>query len=240
MTLTTRFITSTLLTVVAVIALSLSANQASASLLNGGFETDDASGFDVYGADSWAAFESVFTTATVFRTGDQSLQTYGPYNGIIGAGSVATQELPAEPGQTWVGEIWAQNSSLDPLDDFSDTFGVYKIDFLNANGNLVEGLGFPEGTPLAGFNVFESEVQINGSTPLDEWTLLGVGTAPAPEGTVWARAVIVKVSLFDLFPPGSIFWDDASLVIGTAIPEPSTYGLVALYGMAMAVRRRRG
>ena len=60
-----------------------------------------------------------------------------------------------------------------------------------------------------GIDVFESN-QINAATPFDTWTLLGVGTAPAPAGTAWARAVIVKVAV-DGFNGGSIFWDDASL-----------------------------
>jgi hypothetical protein len=48
--------------------------------------------------------------------------------------------------------------------------------------------------------------------------LLGVGTAPAPAGTAFAQAVLVKVDM-DGAQGGSIFWDDARLqrlVIGVA------------------------
>ena len=55
------------------------------------------------------------------------------------------------------------------------------------------------------------------------WTLLGVGTAPAPANTAWAQAVLVKVDL-DGTQGGSIFWDDASLVI----PEPASLALLGL------------
>jgi hypothetical protein len=191
---------------------------ASAQLSNPGFETPDASGGDVGGAANWSTFNFVFTTAAVAHSGTQSLKTYGPFSQFGGSGAV--QALPASPGQTWVGEIYALNSTIDPIDNAD--FGVYKIEFLDASFNLVAG-------GVAGVDVFESN-QINGSTPFDQWTLLGVGTAPAPAGTAYAQAVLVKVDM-DGTQGGSIFWDDARLYIDDTVSVESTTmsGIKQLY-----------
>lgn len=189
------------------------AGSASAQLLNPGFELDDASGGDVAGATNWGVFNGVFTTAAFAHSGTQCLKTFGPF--VVGGGAGATQMLPAVAGETWVGEIYALNSSTDPIDD--QDFGVYKIEFLDAALNLVAG-------GVAGVDVFESNA-INGATAVDTWTLLGVGTAPAPAGTAWANAVLVKVDI-DGAQGGSIFWDDASLSIESVAAESTTWGQV--------------
>lgn len=190
------------------------AGAASAQLLNGGFESPSAASGDVYGSDNWSVFGPTFTTIAIARSGSQSLKTFGPFSQFGGAGGV--QVVPASPGQTWVGEIWAMNWSADPIDNVD--FGVYKIEFLDAAFNFVAGAQL-------GIDVFESN-PINGSTPRDAWTLLGVGTAPAPAGTAWARAVIVKVDM-DGTQGGSIFWDDATLAPqGTVSVESRTISAI--------------
>jgi hypothetical protein len=189
------------------------AGPASAQLLNPGFESPDASGGDVPGTQDWITFNNVFTTAGAFRSGTQSLKTFGPF--VPGGGSGAVQALPAQPGDTWVGEIYALNASFDPIDNVD--FGVYKIEFLDVNFELAAG-------GIFGVDFFESN-QINGTTPLDVWTLLGVGTAPAPANTAWAQAVIVKVDI-DGAQGGSIFWDDASLGIEVTPVEDTTFGRI--------------
>ncbi len=186
---------------------------AAAQLLNPGFESPDASGGDVAGTADWNSFNFVFTTAAISRSGSQSLKTFGPFG--PGGGSGCVQRVPAAPGQTWVGEIYAMNASFDPLDAVD--FGVYKIEFLDAGGNLAAG-------GLFGVDVFES-VQFNASFGTDTWTLLGVGTAAAPPNTAWAQAVIVKVDL-DGANGGSIFWDDASLRQPTVAVESSSFGRI--------------
>lgn len=193
---------------------------ASAQLLNPGFEMPDASAGDVPGSANWSSFNFVFTTSTVARTGNQSLKTFGPFAQFGGSGAV--QAVPAAPGQTWVAECWALNASFDPIDNVD--FGVLKIEFLNAGFGLVAG-------GIAGVDVFESN-QINGSTPMDVWTLLGVGTAPAPAGTAYANIVLVKVDL-DGAQGGSIFWDDV-----TATPTPGSLALLGLGGLGLMRRRR--
>ncbi len=190
------------------------AGTASAELLNPGFESPDASGGDVPGTSDWVTFNQVFTTAAVFHNGSQSLKTFGPFS--PGGGSGAVQALPALPGETWVGEIFALNASFDPIDDVD--FGVYKIEFLDVNFQLAAG-------GQLGIDVFESN-PINGTTPQDVWTLLGVGTAPAPPATAYAQAVIVKVDI-DGGQGGSIFWDDARLFIDEPVPvEQSSWGRI--------------
>lgn len=184
------------LTVVAVLAVT--PGGAMAMLQNPSFESPDASGGDVSGTAYWGTFNQVYTTATNAHTGSQCLKTFGPF--VPGGGTGATQLEYASPGQTWIGEIYALNWSADPIDNID--FGVYKIEFLNSNFQLAAG-------GLFGVDIFESN-QINAATPQNVWTLLGVGTAPAPAGTVYVRAVIVKVDV-DGAQGGSIFWDDASL-----------------------------
>ena len=179
---------------------------------NPSFETPDASGGDVPNAPGapWTAFSDPnvrYTTQLLARTGSQSLKMFGPFD-FIGGGVGATQKLPAAPGDTFVGEIYAQNFSGDAIE--GNNFGVLKLEFLNASNNLVSGVA----GGLLGVDVFESN-KIDATTPLDEWTLLGVGTAPAPAGTAFVNLVVVQVQLGTNFMPpfvgGSIFWDDASL-----------------------------
>jgi len=197
-----------------VAALSTIGMSANAALLNGSFENPDASGGDVPGTADWNSFNFVFTTAALAHTGAQSLKTFGPFG--PGGGSGAVQVVPAVPGQTWVGEIYALNASLDPIDNVD--FGVFKIEFLNASFQLVAG-------GVLGVDVFESN-PINASAPIDEWTLLGVGTAPAPAGTAYAQAVIVKVDV-DGTQGGSIFWDDADLFLDDpTATETGTWGRI--------------
>ena len=205
-----------------VIALSLSVNQASAQLLNSSFEAQDATVMDVPLTTNWNTFgNGVFVvnpanggnSPTAFA-GVNSVKTFA--FGFAGAGAGATQTVAASAGQTWVGEIYAQNFSGDPLD--SVDFGVYKIEFLDAGLNFVAG-------GIAGIDVFESNM-ITGATPQDTWTLLGVGTAPAPVGTAFARAVFVGVNLDDAGTAGVVFWDKASL---SAIPEPGSLALLRTY-----------
>lgn len=196
---------------------------------NPSFETPNASGGDVPNAPGapWVGFgdpNNRFTTDDVFRTGSQSLKTFGPF--FPGGGNGGTQKVAAVPGQQFVGEIYAQNFSADRIQ--GNNFGVYKIEFLDASMNLAAG-------GLAGVDIFESN-PINAATPVDMWTLLGVGTAPAPAGTAFAQAVIVGVQAGPQVVGGAIFWDDASLVL---VPEPTSMGLGSLALISLGYLRRR-
>ncbi|MEL7473817.1 MAG: PEP-CTERM sorting domain-containing protein [Planctomycetota bacterium] len=203
---------------------------------NGSFETPDASGGDVPGAPApWLGFNdpnTQFTTQAEAFDGVQSLKTFGPFD-FIGGGTGMVQQVPAIAGETYTGEIQALQQSGDALQ--GGNFGVFKLEFLDASGQFVAGLGQPAGTPLAGFNVFESNA-FDASSPLDAWTQLGVGGV-APAGTATVQAVIVQVQLGDGaggFTGGAIFWDAATVTV----PAPASAALLGLGGLAAARRRR--
>lgn len=217
----------------------IAALPASGNLLgNSSFETPDASGGDVNNAPGapWSGFSDPnirFTSTAVARTGAQSLKMFGPFD-FIGGGVGATQLVGATGGQAYEGGIYAYNFSADPIQ--GNNFGVFKIEFLDASMEFVSNGVDPDDTPLAGFNVFESD-PINASSTQDVWTWLGV-EATAPAGTAYINAVIVAVQLGDgndNVVGGSSFWDDASV---EAVPEPASLALIGLGAMAL-VRRRR-
>ncbi|MEO0482407.1 MAG: hypothetical protein AAF138_02185 [Planctomycetota bacterium] len=216
----------------AIAALTLVAGAAAAQnlLSNAGFETPDASAGDIPGAPpSWGGFNdpgTQNTTQQISLSGAQSFKTFGPFD-FIGGGTGIFQAVPATPGETYTGRVFAQNFSGDAIQ--GDSFGVFKLEFLDAGGGLVGG------TPLLGVNVFES-APINASSPQDQWLELGTGGI-APAGTALVQAVLVQVQLGDgagNFVGGAIFWDDAFV----AVPAPATAAFLGLGGLA-AVRRRR-
>jgi hypothetical protein len=228
------------LTIVMGLALGL-AGPAHANLIdNPGFETPDASGGDVTGGPGapWNGFnvESIrATTAAQSRSGDQSFKVFGPFSSI-GGGVGATQVVPITGGIDYTLESYGLNSSSDPMQ--GDNFALAKVEYLNANQQFVAGPnGEPAGTPLVGYNVFESN-QLNADSPQDEWQLLGTG-GPAPADAEFANIVLVHVQLGDgtedpAVVGGSAFFDDVSL---TQVPEPTSLALLAL-GAPLALRRR--
>ena len=209
-------------------------------LANDSFESPDASGGDVNDAPGapWLGFNDPnvrFTTQALARSGSQSVKTFGPFD-FIGGGAGATQKIPALENFPYQAGIFAQHITDDALQ--GGNFGVYKIEFLDADMNLVAGLEQPAGTPLLGYNVFESD-PINSSSPLDTWIELDA-SGFSPPGTEYVQAAIVQVQLGDgegNFTGGAIFWDDASV---NRVPEPTTmllgvFGIIGCCGMA---RRR--
>ena len=210
------------LAVVATLAIGVGPASAN-EVVNGGFETPDASAGDVPGAGApWINFgaPTVFTTAAVAHSGTQSLKMFGPFDSV-GGGVGAVQKAPALPGQTWVSEAWARSNSNDAITD--GNFLALKIEFLDAAMALLPG--------GAGVSVFET--QFTSADPLDGWVKLGVGTAPAPAGTAFAQVVLVHVQGPPAITGGSVFVDDVTLV-----PEPASLSLLAVGGLALLRRRR--
>jgi hypothetical protein len=179
-------------------------------LTNPGFETPEIFGDDPDAGTPWDDFgapETRFTTTSQFLSGSQSLKTFGPFDNI-GGGTGATQKVPAVANVPYQAEIFAQHITGDALE--GGNFGVFKIEFLDASMQLVAGLGEPAGTPLLGYNFFES-APIDATTPLDTWTMLDA-SGFSPLGTEYVQAVLVQVQLGDgdgNFTGGAIYWDDA-------------------------------
>jgi hypothetical protein len=189
-------------TVLASLLLPMSTQAAVNQLANPGFEAPDATSGDVNTLTGWNAFGwdqlHWITQRTTPNSGAQCLKLYGPWDQYGGVG--AAQIFPAQPGQTWIASIWALNSSGDRMQN--NNFCTMKIEFQDINH------GPPGGTWLAGVNVFEERLA-DVTTPLDVWTLHGLGTAPAPPGTAYANFVIVEVQMGNPISGGSVFLDDA-------------------------------
>jgi PEP-CTERM motif len=183
-------------------------------LANPGFEADDASGGDVYGALGWGAFNTPYTTTTVTpHSGTQCLKIFGPFfNG--GGSGVVQGTFPAAENQVWTATAWAMNSTLDPIDP--SNFAVVKIEFLDSTNSVITGIESPH---------------IDSTLPLDTWTQFTAQGA-APADTVAAQIVLVHVQL-DPITGGSVFFDDATL-----IPEPASLALLGLGGLTLLFRRR--
>jgi hypothetical protein len=185
-------------------------------LVNPGFEEDDASQADLPFVTGWSLFNEpqlswVTQQPPGGHEGLQSLKLYGPWNLWGGVG--ASQMLPASEGETWQAEVWAINSSEDPMGLGNVCF--LKIEFRDANGDPADPTNVPPDPPqwLAGINVFEILV-LDENTELDVWNLYGLGTAPAPAETASATIVLVEVQGDDGSDPwtpsgGSAFLDDA-------------------------------
>lgn len=208
-------------------------------LTNGGFETPDASGGDVFNAPGapWQGFNDPstrFTTASLALSGNQSVKTFGPFD-FIGGGTGATQKIPAMENAPYDAHVFAQHITGDAL--AGGNFGVFKIEFLDANMQFVAGLGEPAGTPLVGYNVFES-APINANSPLDTWLKLDA-SGFSPPGTEFVQAVLVQVQLGDAtggFTGGAVYWDDAFVM---KVPEPTGVALAGLAVVAGVVGYRR-
>ncbi len=191
-------------TVLAGVLLPGSAGAAVNLLANPGFETPDATAGDVNTLTGWNAFGwdqlhwITRQTPPPSHSGSQCLKLFGPWDQYGGVG--ATQIFPAKPGQTWIANIWSFNSSSDPMQN--NNFCAMKVEFQDINH------GPAGGAWLAGVNVFEDRLA-DATTPLDSWTLHGLGTAPAPAGTAYANFVIVEVQMGNPISGGSVFLDDA-------------------------------
>jgi hypothetical protein len=183
-------------------------------LTNGEFETGDATGGDLGGADGWDTFESVFTNATDGPNfgpvshdvgGTQSLKMYGPFTGT-GAAAGASQNIAATAGTTYNLEAWVMNWTGDPFGNL----GILQLNFLDAGGNAIAGSGVqvtvdPFGTSDVDLSVIQDGADVS------DWTKLSL-SAVAPTGTVEVQAFMLHIQTGDpCCTGGSLFWDDVSL-----------------------------
>jgi hypothetical protein len=220
----------------AMIALFAGGAQAAAiPLVNPGFDVQDASAADIFGASGWTAFGGgTFTCDGVIgvNAGSSCPAPNSPNNSFkVFSNSGAFQSFAATAGDQFTMTGFGLNSSLD---------AILNISTLRLQIGFFDAAGLPAGTAAqgntsVGFNLFESNL-IDANTPLDVWTQMGVGTAPAPDNTAEVRFIVLGL----MASGGAGFFDDIS-ADQVVVPVPAAVwlfgsGLIGLVGVA---RRRK-
>jgi hypothetical protein len=149
-------------------------------------------GWETFGG--YAGFSNIFVEPIEPRSGDNHLKMFGSFNDPFNVNGFL-QGVPAEPGETWVGSIWINGPSNDPIFG-GDNFAEVHIEFYDANGCFV-----------AGENFAASE-QFTGSSPSDQYIEYSA-IAVAPPTTAEVRFVGFFFNVN--FNGGALFYDDASL-----------------------------
>jgi hypothetical protein len=232
------------LTALALTAAIAYAPSGSAALVNGSFESPDASGGDVYCSGSWGCFNQTFTSSNNFTPGGSffsptalsGTQVLKQFGGDAGA----FQDVAANPGDTVDAQVFAMNWNGD---NFNNIF-LLQIFALDSGGNNISG-GF---TPFAQVSA-GSDAIVGGSFDYVlagtdggndfDWTQMDV-SAVMPEGTASTRIQLIHILENSTSNAGAIFLDNASLTV-TAVPVPAAVwlfgsGLIGLVGVA---RRRK-
>jgi hypothetical protein len=216
----------------------------SAALLNGSFESPDASVDFQSCSDNWSCFNNTFTGSNLFtpgggfftptaHSGTQVLKQYG-----VDAG--AFQDAAANPGDTVDASVYAMNWNGD---NFNNIF-LLQIFALDAGGNNISGGFTPFAQVSAGSDVITGATfdyvlaGTNGGNDYD-WTQMMV-SAVMPEGTASTRIQLIHILEASTSNAGSIFLDDASLTV-SAVPVPAAVWLFGsgLLGLVGVARRRK-
>jgi hypothetical protein len=201
-------------------ALGVCSSAQAVALVNPGFDADNASGGDVFGASGWNTFNFAFTTEfTPPVSNPNTLKVFGPFFQFGGSG-VVQGGFAASPGQLWEASAYAKIDSRDAMDP--QNFAVVKLEFLDSSNTVI---GFAESLQIKSARL-----------PADQWrNYKAQGIAPA--GTTSAQIVLVHVQLDNPPAGGAIFFDDAAF--GT-IPEPASalLAIVGLFGCFGFARRR--
>ena len=223
-----------MLAMVSAMTLSSVTQAAAVPLVNPGFDADDASAGDVFGATGWTVFGSAFTSSSIFDDCCRPLaDTPDNVAKAFGAGAGMTQTVAAQAGDIFNMSGLGQDFIGDPLGQTGKL--LLQIVFRDANGVFA---GTAAGGNFApGFNVFDSN-SVDAGNPTDNiWTQLGVGTAAAPDNTA-----SVDFNILVLSPAGGAgFFDSIEANQVSAVPVPAAVWLFGsgLLGLVGVARRRK-
>jgi len=209
----------------------LAASQASANLITDpGFELQtSAPNPNPTGTAGWSTFGGAnFLNTPLAHTGSWVMDT--PDDGGNYAVPGAYQTFAATPGQTFTfsSDVYTPNALVTNSNDFA----ILQLSFFsggapssyltNQVGNAV---GTNVGTPIGGGAV---------ALPQAVWTPVSV-SATAPAGTNSVGAYLLDI---DADTNADFYFDDTSLT-ASAVPEPTTLGMLGVVGVAALHRRRR-
>ncbi|MEM6271887.1 MAG: HYR domain-containing protein, partial [Bacteroidota bacterium] len=116
------------------------------------------------------------------------------YLKMFGANSGAFQDLPVNAGDNITASVYIQNASFDPM--LPGCEGFVKLEYFDANNQLIS---------------FTESNRLDATLPQNVWTQVSV-TDVAPAGAVTVR----YVAIMTCNAGGAVFFDDASLTIGSA------------------------
>jgi len=177
-------------------AVIFAASTGRAQLINGGFETGDATGWTLYnGAAVTATNGSIPPSSLVAHSGMYSLYTDGPYGANFDA-SFGTQDVltNVSAGQTWVFAGYLLNWSGTAMGGGSNGFAVAIIKFVSSGTEISTNFSVHYGADV--------------SLPEDQWQHFMVSAvAPASADTV--RVYVQHVG--EVGSVGSTWWDDLYL-----------------------------
>ena len=203
-------------------AMASSASATVYTVVNPGFEADNASGGDVAGATGWATVAGdAYTSSAAAHSGTQSGKAFGS-PGLFQQTINATDPV----GTSYTSTIYAEDLGSDKLTGTEG--GFINMDFLDSSGNVLATVtGGEEGSSLTT------------ADPTDVFKLLTV-TAPSVAGTASIRIDILAGPYNGSGAGGgAVYFDDATLNSATATPEPASLALVGLVGGSLMTRRRK-
>ncbi len=196
-------------------------------LVNGSFEDPtQATG----GIGGWRLFNNAFYTGAEVapQDGSLSLKAYGPFHGFIDA-SGAYQNVPAAPGQRFLGSAWAHAPSGDPIKGRNNLI-LLSLQFCDADNMIVGKVGSSPGTNQVDTVLYDG---LDPSIVQDQWRQSFV-TSTAPAGTAYVRLNFFFIQFSG--QPGAVFFDNATL---SQVPEPSAGSLLASVGCVLGAAQRR-
>jgi len=186
------------------------------ALVNAGFES---------GKTGWTLNLSGGTaeaSTTHARNGVHALMINSTGAGAWSAPN-ASQSFPANPGEVYNLQGYLLNPSSAPI--AGSSFGLFKIEFRNSVGTVLEPAAVEVGTSAASpYYGAESRPFLAASSSADMW-IFSWTQAEAPANTAWVSFILLNVNQPE--NPGPMYFDDiqAVLVDNQVQPFSLNYGL---------------